>query len=224
MLEKTQAIVIGVLPYTDSSFIVKLLTEKYGKLACIVRRGKSKSAKNKINLIQPGSILSVVLKIKQKSNIQQLVEYESAYNYNNIPFSPLKSSILLFLTEFINKAILEEENIDTSLFEFVKTSFIWFDLNNNQNFHLIFLIRLSQFLGFSPNINLELNNPEFYQNSNTIEVFEKVIKSEELIPEIDINSGKNRTEFLYVIIDYFNIHLPNQLKLKSLSVLKEVFS
>ena len=62
-----------------------------------------------------------------------------------------KSSITLFVNELLMKAIREEET-NTDLFDYIFQSMQWLDLAGSGfvNFHLVFAIQLTRYLGFYP--------------------------------------------------------------------------
>ena len=62
-------------------------------------------------------------------------------------------SIALFLSEFLYRAIREEAE-NRPLFAYLQHSIIWLDECGEgfANFHLVFLMRLSRFLGLYPNL------------------------------------------------------------------------
>ena len=61
----------------------------------------------------------------------------------------------MFLAEFLSHA-LREEGKNEPLFAYLVSSIRWLDAcrSDYANFHLVFLIRLSRFLGFYPNLEV----------------------------------------------------------------------
>ena len=131
---------------------------------------------------------------------------------------------MLFIAEIIQKSIKEEEkNID--LFGFLKSSLKFLDLQDNSfaNFHLLFMIKLSRFLGFYPQGNysnqsqyFDLQNGTFersreihphYLNSKESELLQKLLSSSfENLHKIEIGNEKRRT-MLAQLITYYSLHL-----------------
>lgn len=78
--------------------------------------------------------------------------------YESIHTSVVKQSIVLFLSEILTSAIQEEEN-NTLLYEYLERSLIWFDSHEQiSNFHLLFLLNLTKFLGFYPDVSQSNKN------------------------------------------------------------------
>ena len=66
---------------------------------------------------------------------------------------PSKLAIGLFVCEFLYHALRDEQR-NEPLFDYVRTSIEWLDGRERDfaNFHLVFLMHLSRFLGFYPNL------------------------------------------------------------------------
>ena len=142
-----------------------------------------------------------------------------------------------FLAETLKNAIIEEE-ANPSLYVFLETAFHWLDSHDEiSNFHLIFLINLTKYLGFFPN---EDQSDALYFNLETgcfdsIMPIEKHIEDDQLVlfkKLLGMNFGGvlvhklNRTkrrELLETLIQYFELHLLGFSKPKSLQILNEIF-
>ncbi len=222
-MDKTQAIVLKYINYTDSSIICYFLTRNFGKQTYMVRGIRGKNSKTKINLLQALSILNIDVKHKPKANINSLQEFSLANFFKTIPYSIAKSSIAIFIAEVINKTLKDGEE-DSDLFDFVKQYILELDslTDNYNNLHIIFLIRLTSFLGFYPNIDDNIYSGSEI-NKTLINITDLILNSDKIIPEIkDINSA-NRNELLDLLLEYYNIHLQTNINIKSLDVLKSVF-
>lgn len=152
MLHKTKAIVLKTTRYAESSMVAQFYTEKFGMQSYIINSVRSVKSKNKISLLQPLSLLELVVYHSEKKNIQRTSEIKPAYVFKSIPFEIAKSSVAIFLTEILYRAIREQEE-NQSLFDFIFSSIKYFDEQEKSfaNFHLSFLLKLSIHLGFSPN-------------------------------------------------------------------------
>lgn len=223
LLEKTEAIVLKYINFTDSSIICYLLTKDFGKQTYMVRGIRGKNSKTKINLLQPLFILNVDVKHKPKSNIHTLHEFSLSEFYKTIPYDIAKSSIAIFISEILNKTFKDGDE-DEELFNFVKTYILKLDelKEDYNNFHIIFLIKLTSFLGFYPNID---NN--IYMNSEINKtlsyITEIVLNSDEILPSLPQINSNNRNDILVLLIEYYNIHLQSSINIKSLDVLKSIF-
>ena len=74
----------------------------------------------------------------------------------------VKSTIALFLLEVISKSIREHEK-NEDMFEFIYDSLCALDSDEklNPDFHLLFLVHFSRYLGFSPHENYSEKMPFF---------------------------------------------------------------
>ena len=239
MLDSTKAIVLSKLKYKDHDLIVKCYTEKFGIKSYLLRNIlKSKKGKFKPAYFQLLTILEIQADHKTNRSLHYLKDIKLQCNYKTLHTNIIKSAIAMFLSEVLS-TILKEEEKDTSLYNFIETSLIWFDENKiNTNFHLIFLIQITKYLGFYPEIpiketsffNLEEGR---FQNSkmnihsitgDNLTNFKLLLGIKfDVDNKLDINSNQKR-ELLDMILLYFKLHLDGFKTPKSLSVLNQVFN
>ena len=153
MQEKTQGVVLRTLKYNDNSLIVDIYTAIRGTVSFMVTLPKSRKAALKGVFFRPLSILEIDFDYRQKSALQRIRDVRFKYVYQTLPYDPRKSSMALFLAEFLCRVLKHEEGSDT-LFSFILYSLQWLDASGEgfSNFHLVFLTRLTRFLGFYPNV------------------------------------------------------------------------
>src|SRR4051812_1798980 len=149
MLHKTRGIVFRFTKFRETSIIVTIFTEVFGLQSYIVNGIRSKTAKNKIALYQPLTLLDLVVYHRKNANIERIKEVHCFHPYVSVTSDVKKSSIALFLIELLNKVVKDESHAK-ELFDFITKSLITLDLMTDEfeNFHLIFLLRLSRYLGF----------------------------------------------------------------------------
>ncbi len=241
MITKTKAIVLNSVKYSDNSSIVSLYTEKFGTITTMIRYGKTKKSRLKSNVLQPLFLLNIELDYKQNKEIQHCKEISSDVIFNEIPFDTTKSSIAMFLSEFLNR-VLKEEIRNDELFEFLHNAINLLDSNQEgtSNFHVLFIYKLSKYLGISPIDNYSDYKPYFDISKSCfsdIYTEDKLSVNKEIsrfmhtiansnfatLTNITMN-GKQRTQLLDVLILYYKYHIPEIGNIKSLDVLKEVFA
>ena len=240
MLTKTQAIVLHSLKYGETRLIVDMFTRSMGRQSFIVSIPKSTKAKIKKQLFQPLSILEIEFDSRPKVQLQKLADVRLASPFSSIPFHAHKLSISLFLAEFLYYALRGEQENEL-LFDYVANSLLWLDGQQDRfsNFHLVFLMRLSRFLGFYPNL-------DHYQSGDYFDLRESMFQSappvhrDFLFPEeadkvqlmmrMDFPtmhlyrmSHDDRNRLLEVTLKYYRLHLPDFPELKSVSVLQELY-
>lgn len=241
MYYKTEGIILHGIKYGDTGRIVTVYTESFGRTSFILQGIHSKKSTGKANLLQPLFLLELEVDHRQGRELQRAREIKIKHPYQTLPFDVVKSSQAIFIAEVLYK-VLKEEEPRPELFEFLSHSFRIFDLLREgiSNFHLVFLIHLTRYMGFAPNNNYSVNRNIFdmvsgsfteYKPSHPhfMEAEESRILSEltnisfEEMSRISLNSV-SRNLLLLKIIDYFSLHLGIRLQIKSLHVLHELFS
>ncbi len=241
MISSSRGIVFHQLKYSETSIIAKIYTEKFGIQSYIIKGARRKKSKATAGNLQHLSLVELTANHKEKSNIHHLNEIRPAYQYSSIPYDIRKSSILLLLNEVLYRSIKEEES-NPELFDFIFNSLQWLDLRESgfANFHLVFLLKLSKYLGFFPKGNYSEFSTYFNIESGCFEMqkpmhenyFKEKIASQfsqlsqisfENMLELSLNNT-SRNNILANIIDYYQIHVPNLGTPKTLKILKEVLS
>lgn len=240
MLTKTPAIVLNSLKYGETRLIVDMFTRSYGRLSFIVSLPKSAKGKMKKQFFQPLTILEIETDVRPKLQLQKLSDVRLLHPFSTIPFDPHKLSIALFIAEFLYYALRSEQQ-NVLLFDYVTDSIQWLDGQNSRfaNFHLAFLMRLSRFLGFYPNLDdysagdyfdlresVFLSAPPVHRDFLYPQEAEKV----QLMMRMDFAtmhlfqmSHTERNRLLEVALSYYRLHIPDFPELKSLSVLQELY-
>ena len=238
MLISTKAIVLSKLKYKDYDLIVKCYTEKLGLISFIVKGIlKSKKGHSKAAYFQLLSNLQLIILYKGNRSLQTIKETKLSQVYSSLHSNVLKSSIVMFLAELLSSTLQEEEQNDV-LFSYIETTLLWLDTHSYySNFHLLFLLNLTKYLGFYPDTSDIENN--FFNLSEGLFESEKTsdysISGDNLIllkqllgttfddlSSIKINS-KQRQSFLNMILLYFELHLGNFNHPKSLKIFNQVF-
>ncbi len=152
MLHKVKGIVLKTTNYSETSVIVQVLTDKFGMQSYLINGVKKPKAKIKMNMLQSLHLLDMVVYHKANTNIQRISELRQTPVFKTIPYDIVKTSIVIFLNEVLYKSI-RQQSADESLFDYLFNAIAWFDEVEviNPNFHLSFLLKLTRFLGFSPN-------------------------------------------------------------------------
>jgi DNA repair protein RecO (recombination protein O) len=158
MLHKTRGIVFRFTKYGDTSIIVNVFTEMFGLQSFIVNGVRSASAKgNKIALYQPLTLLDMVVYHRENANINRIKEVKCIHPFHAMPVDVRKSTIAMFIAEVVNKSVKEETHAG-AIFDFLFNSLIALDVVEEgvENFHLLFLLQLSRYLGFGAYKAVEL--------------------------------------------------------------------
>jgi DNA repair protein RecO (recombination protein O) len=151
MFSRSEGIVLHSLKYGDSGRIVTVYTEAFGRCSFLLQGLHAKKSANKANLLQPLFLIELEMDHRQGRTLQRARELRINHPYQTVPYDIVKSSQAIFLAEFLYKTLREEE-ARTELFQFLSHSFQILDLlqTGAANFHLLFLLQLSRYMGFGP--------------------------------------------------------------------------
>lgn len=234
---KTKAIVLSAIKFQEKSLIVKCFTQSDGLKSYFIQSAfSSKKSNQKIAYFQPLNILEIEANHKNKGTLEHFKEVKLAYTYQNINTDIVKSSMVLFLSEVLHNSIFEEEK-NENLFSYLETSLMWLDTHDTiSNFHLIFLMQLTKFLGFYPQMQ-EIDGNYFemidgvfspFQGTSCLNEHEtQLLKKLILLRFEDTQKNFHKEErqvLLKIILEYYSTHLQGFKKPNSLEVLKEIFS
>jgi DNA repair protein RecO (recombination protein O) len=244
LLHKTRGIVFHVTAYSESSVVAKIYTELYGLQSYLINGVRNKKSKIKSGILQPLSLLEMVVYHKEKGGLQRIKEIRQSASggpFNSIPFDVMKSSMVLFMNEVLYKAVKEEE-ANPQLFDFIFHAMQLLDLEarTNPDFHLHFLVKLTKYLGFFPNglysestpvFNLQegtfgVNEPvhPYYISSPLSMYFDKLVNSS-LNDSVDMDiSISQKRELIEKLLEYYALHITGFGNIHSNKVLEEVWS
>lgn len=242
MLQKTKGIVLRSVKYGETSLICTIFTEIYGVQAYLMQGVRSsKSRNNKAALLQPASILDIVVYHKPHANLQRAKEFQLAYIYQNIQEHITKNSIALFSVELLLR-LLEEEAPMPELFEGCYKYFCQLDSlpsDDVANLPIYFIVFCCEMLGFSINGRYSKETP--YLNIIDGGFSEHPQHEEPHISETDanklsdlldvqniehLNSVTMNSETRFKLLDWFlaflHSHSQHMGEIKSLPVLRTV--
>jgi len=221
MIVKTRGIVFRFTKFKETSIIVTIFTEQFGLQAYIVNGVRSKSAKNRIALYQPLTLLNLVVYHRENANIERIKEISCLYPYRSLMSDVKKSSLAMFLNELLNKTVKDESHA-AEIFEFLCQSLIALDSQQEgyENFHLIFMLKLCRFLGFGVyNLNEVLGGR--VTDDETEKILIALLKADYNTP-LKINNSQRRI-LLELLLKFYTDHMENLGELKSVQVLRDVF-
>jgi len=243
MLHKTRGIVFHVTPFSETSVVARIYTEQFGVQSYLINGVRNKKAKIKSGLLQPLSLLDMVVYHKERGGLQRIKEMRPHLQFTSIPFDVLKSSMVLFMNEVLYKSVKEEE-ANQALFDFIFHTIRMLDLETatNTDFHLRFLVQLTKYLGFFPDGNYSSSTSVFdLQEGSFLPAepahpyfiapplslhFDKLVNPErgELIHEASAISTSQKRELIEKLLQYYALHLTGFGGIHSNKVLEEVWS
>jgi DNA repair protein RecO (recombination protein O) len=239
MLHKTDGIILHTVKYSENSIIAKIYTSEFGLQSYMISGVRNKKSKHKSALLQPLSLVDLIVSNSSKGGLQRISEINLLQPYTGIPYDVVKSSIAIFLNEILYK-VLKEEHADPDMFEFVKNGLLVLDLKQEScsNFHIYFMIQLSRYLGFAPqealnqqHLYFDLREGRYLQTVPSHSHYLSAVNSD-LFREFMHAGFENfhllktdrlqRKELLQALILYYKLHITAFGEIKSLSVLEEI--
>lgn len=240
MIIKTQAIILKSTRYSDKASIVTAYTLENGRVSVIAYGIHSKRSLNRRILLQPLTIAEIIAEHSQSRDLATLKEIHLISFNDNITNHPVKTALALFIAELLDKCIRQSVT-DHPLFDFLIESIVFLNQTETSvaNFHLVFMIQLSNILGFGPNPDylgkscFDLLNGVFTESlpphphiliNEYCHAFYKLIESNYTTMEELSFTKKIRNQLLDSLIEYYSLHLSDFKGLKSTAVLREIFS
>ncbi|MCR4765839.1 MAG: DNA repair protein RecO C-terminal domain-containing protein [Bacteroidaceae bacterium] len=242
MLQRAKGIVLHTLKYKDNQLIAVLYTSQWGRMSFITSIPKTRKSGAKHLLLQPLAEVELEADIKPHATLFRVRSLQPVQPFASIPYDPIKSVITLFLQEFLYRAVREEGQPNEAFYTYLSHSVRWLDMAERDyaNFHLVFLLRVSRFLGLQPNIEhyfpgcyFDMLNAMFVPAQPQAHSFYVAPpESSYLVNLMRLNysnmylfkmNRQERQRLLSLINDYYRLHLPDFPELNSLSILKEVF-
>ncbi|MBL7865470.1 MAG: DNA repair protein RecO [Cyclobacteriaceae bacterium] len=220
MIHKTRGIVFRFTKYGDTSIIVNIFTELFGLQSYIVNNVRSKSSRT-ISLYQPLTLLDLVVYHRENGNIMRIKEARCLHAYQSIHQDIRKTTIALFLAEMLNKSVKDQSNAE-SIYDFFMNSFIALDkLEGVENFHLVFLVKLSRHLGFGPQATHEILEGHGVTSAEEAALHQLLTAEFEQCPAL---THEVRRSVLELLLTFYKRHLEMIGEIRSVAVLQEVFT
>ena len=234
----TQAIVFSCLKYGESDLIVSCFTKSDGIKGYLLR-GILKTRRGKLrpSYFQLLTQIELVAIHRNKGSLERIKEAKVVKTYQSLHTNVVKSGMAMFLAEILKNSVREEEP-NESLYDFLERSLNWLDDNDAiANFHIYFLVHLSAYLGFFPDItNIEGQYFNLVEGNFTEKPTGTYCEKGEAVDTIKAFFGidfdetsklklskKLRIDTLNLVLLYYQLHLQGYKKPKSIGVLNQLF-
>ena len=239
MLISSPAIILSKVRYQDNDLIVKCLTRDLGVVSYMIKNiSMSKKSKNKFAFFQLLNILDLETNYNSNRSIQYIKDLKVKYNFTSLHTNIYKSSVVMFLSEILSN-IIHIETKDMDLFDFIEKSLIWYDKSEDSStFYLIFLMKITHYLGFYPDctnmnynyFNLEeglfetSKNSQYLIQGSSLVLFKTILGIKFDSNKLPFIDKTNKKDILKNILTYFKLHVDGFKDLKSLKVLNQIFA
>ena len=231
MSGSTKGIALHYYKYSESSIISKIFTKESGLKSYIIKGIRNKKSKTKLNLLMPLSLIEIESTNNIKSSLQYIKEIKSVFPLQGIYNDMSKKFICMFVSDVLLRVLVENKK-DSTLYKFIENIILDLSVSKNipKNYILIFLLKLSECLGFSPEKSnsekkyFDLENACF-TNSKTHYFIEGQNKSylADILNNKDVEIPyKNRKDLILKIQEFFFIHQYNIQNLKSYNTIESL--
>jgi len=240
MLHKTRGIILKSSPYSESSLVVHIFTEKFGLQAYLLQGVRKNKSKIRTSMLQPLHLLHMVVYHKENAGLQRISELRNEPLLNSLSTDVVKTSLSLFICELLYLTLREQPS-DEEMFDFLFQAIELLELSNDSvaNFHLWFMLKFTKYLGFYPQENIsnakyfDLKNavflermpdhPLFMNEYNTKVMSIMMNANYEALKDLKLSS-ELRKQLLMDLLRYYEWHIPNFKGMKSHHILEEVLS
>ena len=160
MLLSTPGLVLHTTPYAESSVVAKVFTRQLGVCSYLVKGVRSRAGRMKQNLFTPLCSLDMVVYDSHKGELNYIKEL--APRHPAYAPDPVGNALRFFMTEVLYKALREDEPMP-ELWDYVEAvSGEWTgESGQRKDFPIVFLLRVSHFLGIGPLDNYSAREPLF---------------------------------------------------------------
>jgi len=237
---KTRGIVLNNSTYSDIYSITLIYTEEFGRVSYLTTRTKSRKTQTPKSLFHALAVLDLEVDHRNLREIQRIKEAKMHIPLISVLNDPVKSAIGLFLAELIGKTVKEIQT-NKILFDFLLQSVRILELSEKScaNFHLVFMITLSRFLGFYPDDSgykegmfFDMRNGVFvmykpshpyFLNPDESRFFYNLMRIKYENMTAFKLTGAERKSIISIILEYYRLHLSSFPEIKSLEILHEIF-
>lgn len=237
-METCKAVILRTIPYSDTQKIIQVYSLEKGYFSLI---SPSSLFKRKNSPLHPMQITEIEYFENETGGLYKLRSGWPVANLPNLYFDIFKMNILLLWGEILN-LVLKNEGKNENLFQFISQSLEYLNSTRKDiaNFNLFFLYRLASLLGYKINTDtwqeghvFNIHDGNFcapgssifpVSGPNTARIIYRLCTCEvDELRDIPLNR-EARNILLDIILLFFSIHLNINFNIKSIQVIREVFS
>lgn len=237
MEQKIRAIVLRTTKYGDERLIVDLLSREKGRISAIWRMRSGVKGRHMRNLFQPLTIIETNIISSPRRELALIGDTRLATVYTSLPFDGVKVSLAFFVAEFLIYAT-RELHTDLLMYDFVEQSLMWLDASDRgvANFHMMFMLRMSRFLGFYPDVDsyqegrfFDLREGKFTENAPFHSDVLQPQDARKMLVLMRMTSSNlhlfqlsrsERNRIVDFTLQFYRLHIPSFRELKTLDVLR----
>jgi DNA repair protein RecO (recombination protein O) len=234
MKQTDKGLVLNRFSYSETSLMIKCLTESNGLKSFLFQGAKKKKGL----VISPLMPIEFTYYQKEEHQLAKMTDARLTTSFQSIPFDPVKSTILFFEVDILTK-VLHEGDKDSLVYDYILEELHWLDSNNDlTNYPIYWLLYLSKTLGFYPHKigdktpYFDLEEGEFssvppqnlqFKTGYEIELLSNLIpcnKSEILGYKIPKTIRKT---IIHILLAYYKLHIPNFRNSNALEIIETIW-
>ena len=240
MENKDRAIVLRTVKFGDNKLIIDLLTRESGRVSVVWKVSTSRTSKVRKQFFQPLTLLEVDTVRSPRQTMSMLADVRLFRPYLTLTTDAVKMSQGFFVAEFLAYAT-RDMHPEPLLYDFVEQGLLWLDasVGSTANFHLMFMLRMSRFLGFMPDVASYVDGAVFDLREGVFSLT-MPLHSDVLMPEdakkmqilmrmtpsnlhLFRFSREERNRVVDLCLQFYRLHIPQFGEMKSLEVLQTLF-
>lgn len=233
MLLSTPALVLHTVNYSETSVIAKIFTRQLGVRSYIFKGVRKTGSRTKQNMLQPLSYLDMVVYANPKTTLNYVKEIAphktsapqpttTLSRQEQVQAEAIRNAVVFFMTELLHKTLREEEP-DQALFDYIVQVLQQLQeplSPRHSQLPLLFMLRLSTYLGIEPLDNYCVREPYFdllngrfqdrgettldEESSQTLHAYLHAMHHNAPCPQAPLSQRK---ELIDRLLDYFRMHL-----------------
>lgn len=240
-IERITGIVTDIVRHNDRHNIVTLFTRSRGRISFLSSASQGKAGRARNARLQLLAIVESDVNFKESKTLQTLASISTPVIWRDIYFNPVKSAMVMFISEFLNR-YLRDASPEPLLWDYVVHTMSILDSRRGpcSNFHISFLVGFLQFAGITPDthdyeagdiFDMQGGQMVAYRpaHSNFLPPDETSFLPKLLRMNFDndrcfrFRVGERRI-ILSKLLQYYAVHFPGMANLRSPEILAEVFS
>ena len=240
MQQRIRGVVLRTVKVGDASVIVDLFTESHGRMSFVAHVSSSGRRHNSgAAFWRPLNLVEFDTDLHGQGRLSHVRGVRLTDNYATLPYQPMKQMVAMFLAEFLCR-VLHGQQADQPLYDYLTHSLRWLDAADGEiaNFHLVFLMHLSQFIGIWPNLEdiepgkyFDLRTGSYtdtqplhadYLQPDEAQRLPQLFRMNYATMHLFRFTRQQRRRVLDVLTDYYRLHFPSFGPLHSLDVLSAV--
>ncbi|MEH0008280.1 MAG: DNA repair protein RecO C-terminal domain-containing protein [Flavobacteriales bacterium] len=230
----TRALFLRSIRYGERAFILRFYTERQGLKSYVSKGNPPRFGKSKNASFSPLSIHQLEAAPTRKGGLDYLRTAHTELSF--LTSHPAKTAIVFFLAELLDQVLREAES-NPPLFDYLIDQIRFLKgAEHYANFHLCFVLDLTRYLGFYPDLQglptpyfglqegtyLPEKPESYFVTGAALDLLQRLSRLRVTEPK-ETFSRAQRKQLLNTLERYYRLHLAGFKPFQSLSVLGQLF-